>query len=279
MIGAHVDAGGLRWNVRQQGSGPDLVCIHGAGASLESWDALMPLLEDEFRITRMDLPGHADSEALPVGQFRLSVTAEVLAALCCEIDIERPLVLGHSAGGAIALHWAASGHWPQPGRLLAINPALLPFSGIAGVTFPTLAKLAAWTPFLDHAIASRARKTSEVARLIEGTGSRLTGPEMARYQGLMARPSHVRAVLEMMAGWRLDGLLSAWQRSGIELDVLVGDRDRAVPPERTREALAGCAEVVTEPHLGHLAHEEAPQVVAAWVRNVVGLEQEHERYG
>lgn len=279
MIDRNVNAGGLNWHVRQDGEGPDLVCIHGAGASLQSWDSLVPLLAQAFRVTRMDLPGHADSEAFSPGLYSLRRTATVVAELCAQLELESPVVLGHSAGGAIAMSWWLQAHTPRPGRLLAINPAVLPFSGVAGVMFPAMAKIAAMLPLLDSAIAARARKTSEVRRLIEGTGSVLRDSATARYQALMARPSHVRAVLEMMAGWRLDGLIDAWRANSLPLDVLLGANDRAVPPQKTQAELDGLANFLCLEGVGHLAHEETPDAVAAWIHEITGLNYEREQYG
>ncbi|MEL7311018.1 MAG: alpha/beta fold hydrolase BchO [Pseudomonadota bacterium] len=279
MIGKKINAAGLDWHVQQEGDGPDLVCIHGAGASLQSWDGLVPLLAEAFRVTRMDLPGHADTEAFPTGLFGLRRTARAVAALCETLEVESPVILGHSAGGAIAMSWWLQGQAPLPGRLLAINPALLPFSGVAGVMFPALAKIAAMLPLLDNAIASRARKTSEVQRLIEGTGSNLSSPDIARYQALMARPSHVRAVLEMMAGWRLDGLIDAWAANPLPLDILLGMKDRAVPPGKTAMEVGDLANYLRLAEVGHLAHEEAPAPVATWIREITGLNYEREHYG
>ena len=279
MIDRSVNAGGLNWQVRQEGDGPDLVCIHGAGASLHSWDSLTPLLSQAFRVTRMDLPGHANSEAFSPGLYSLRRTATVVAALCAQLELESPIVLGHSAGGAIAMSWWLQEHEPRPGRLLAINPALLPFSGVAGVMFPAMAKIAAMLPLLDSAIAARARKTSEVQRLIEGTGSVLRDVDTARCQALMARPSHVRAVLEMMAGWRLDGLIDAWCANPLPLDIQLGAKDRAVPPQKTQAELDGLASFLNLNGAGHLAHEEAPEAVATWIREITGFNYEREQYG
>ncbi|MEL6302204.1 MAG: alpha/beta fold hydrolase BchO [Pseudomonadota bacterium] len=279
MIETQINAADLNWHVRQDGDGPDLVCIHGAGASLESWDALVPLLETEFRVTRMDLPGHADSESFRPGLYSLRRTAQAVAALCHTLELEAPLVLGHSAGGAIGLKWSLDGHAPRPGRILAINPALLPFSGVAGLMFPAMARFAAMLPLLDGMIARRAERTTEVRRLLEGTGSQLHGPDVARYQALMARPSHVRAVIEMMAGWRLDGLIDEWRQTDGLLSIILGGRDRAVPPTKTAAALRDVADVTLIEDVGHLAHEERPHLVAEWLRAQTGLSDEQCSYG
>ena len=43
------------------GSGPALVLIHGWGMHIGIWDGLLPLLEPQVRVIRVDLPGHGRS--------------------------------------------------------------------------------------------------------------------------------------------------------------------------------------------------------------------------
>ncbi len=48
-------------HTQTSGDGPDLVLVHGWGLHGGIWECLLPLLEPEFRITRIDLPGHGRS--------------------------------------------------------------------------------------------------------------------------------------------------------------------------------------------------------------------------
>ncbi len=102
------DLGGgrtLAW--AQTGAGADLVALHGTLMTLdEMWLGPVPALARHFRVTAVDRPGHGLSrrrrylDASPWRQATL--IHDALAA----IGIERPVLLGHSYGGAVALAYA-----------------------------------------------------------------------------------------------------------------------------------------------------------------------------
>jgi magnesium chelatase accessory protein len=74
----------------------------------------------------------------------------------------------------------------------------------------------------------------------------------------------------MMAHWDLEPLRADLPRLTVPMTLLAGDLDRAVRPEEAAEiaALVPHAQVVALPGLGHLAHEEAPERVAAEILRV-----------
>ena len=43
------------------GSGPDLVLVHGWGMNAGVWSLLLPALQERFRVTVLELPGHGAS--------------------------------------------------------------------------------------------------------------------------------------------------------------------------------------------------------------------------
>jgi magnesium chelatase accessory protein len=64
-----VEAGGVRWHVQQAGQqGPQVLLIHGTGASGHTWRDLLLPLADNAQVWVVDLPGHAfSSQALGLG--------------------------------------------------------------------------------------------------------------------------------------------------------------------------------------------------------------------
>lgn len=260
-----IEAGGVHWQLRRQGHGPALLLLHGTGASLHSWQALAAELQSHHTLWSLDLPGHARSGPLPARRRSLPGMAAALGELLQALDLQPRAVLGHSAGAALMLQLALDGRLPGA-RLLGLNAALLPFDGWAGFLFPPLARLLALNPVVPWLAAWRAQDPAAVRRLIAATGSRLDEAGVAAYAALLRQPTHVAGVLAMMASWDLQGLQAALPRLQRPLHLLVADRDGTVPPAQA-ERLAARWPASVHLHrlhgLGHLAHEEAPDRVAA----------------
>lgn len=271
-----VEAGGLRWHVQDRGNGDTIVLLHGTSASLHSFGPLVERLAPRLRCISADLPGHGFTSPFEGGNYTLRRTAVAVGALIEAMDLAPVAIIGHSAGAAIALQWLLDRPAAMaPPRLVAINPALRPFGGVAGFAFPFMARLAASSGALPGMIARRATRRDEVEGLITATGSKVPPELLDCYQRLLQRPGHVRAVLEMMAGWQLDHLVRALRALDPVQHVILGGRDRAVPPARTMATLAGLSNTIVSrlPEFGHLVHEEAPQEVADLV--LQGLVQEN----
>jgi pimeloyl-ACP methyl ester carboxylesterase len=98
-----VKGGRIRYFVA--GSGPPLVLVHGLGGSATNWCELVPLLAEHRRLIVPDLPGHGGSDALPV-VASLGAFAERVAAVAAHEQALPAPVVGHSFGGAVALHLA-----------------------------------------------------------------------------------------------------------------------------------------------------------------------------
>ncbi len=276
-----VTAGGLRWRVRRGGEGPVLLLLHGTGASLESWQACADLLAAQFDVLMPDLPGHAGSGGWVDGQVSLARMAQSLAALLDTLRARPALVAGHSAGAAVMLQWALhplhsthaangahEGSHSALRGLLSVNGALQPLQGLAGLVFPPVARLLRHRPWLPLWVARHARDRHAVRRFVAATGSMLDDAGIARYQQLLLQPGHVAGALAMMAGWRVEALQSALGRLTLPLWLVTGAKDRTVPPAQARTLAARVpgTRLHELPGLGHLAHEEAPEAVAALVR-------------
>lgn len=89
-----------------EGSGPDIVLLHGITESRSSWDPLRAALEERGRVIAVDLRGHGQSEQ--TGSYGLGELAADVKAVCDEVGAERPTLVGHSLGGIVASAYAAS---------------------------------------------------------------------------------------------------------------------------------------------------------------------------
>lgn len=267
-----VHAGGLEWHVQEFGdpSHPVALLLHGTGAASHSWRAVAPLLARRWRVVVPDLPGHGFTTTLPSGQWSLPGVASALAALLRALHATPVLLVGHSAGGAIAARLALDARTPP--QVVGVNAALLPWDGPVSTLFAPLAKLLAATPLVPSLFAWRAGDRRVVERLIGNTGSRLDAEGVAAYARLVRAPGHVAGALSMMANWDLRPLRRDLPRLGKRLLLVTGAHDRTVPPEESRRIAAEVpgARYVEMPGLGHLAHEEAPAEFARIVEGFAG---------
>lgn len=91
---------------RWPGAGPPLVLIHGIGSTGASWDATIPALSQVVAPITLDLRGHGDSGKPEHGYLYDDYIGDLDGVLHA-LDNDRPLLMGHSLGGLIALWWAA----------------------------------------------------------------------------------------------------------------------------------------------------------------------------
>lgn len=268
-----VDAGGVRWHVRTAGAGPTLLLLHGSGSSAHSWrDAIEPLAE-HFTLIAPDLPGHGQSNPAHPNAFTMKGMALALSAMLRRMEAKPEMVVGHSAGAALAARMAIDG-LIAPKVIIGVNAALMPFSGALGSVYSAIAGLLAINPLVPRAIAWRAGSSGMVRRLLAETGSRIDARGAELYRNLAMDRRHVAATLRMMANWDLPALARDLPRLPVPFHHLVGAKDRTVPPERAFEAqkLMPVSQVTMLPGLGHLAHEEQPDLFCA---HVLALARRH----
>ncbi len=257
-----VDAGGIRWHVQQSGSGPPLLLVHGTAASTHSWRDLWPTLAQRFTVIAADLPGHAFTGTAANSRCSLRGMSQALAELLAALAIAPSYCIGHSAGAAILCRMALD-RLIAPRVIVGINGAFLPLGGAPGILFAPIAKLLAANALVPRLISWRGGDAAAVERVIAGTGSRLDRTGIELYARLVREPSHIAGALAMMGNWNLQNFERELAHLATPLHLLVGARDRAVPPAqalRIRERLPA-TEVTELAGLGHLAHEEAPQDV------------------
>jgi magnesium chelatase accessory protein len=271
-----VQAAGFNWHVQLFGETADLptvLLLHGTGASTHSWRGLIPLLTPHFKVLSLDLPGHAFSDMPPGGassqQMSLPGMAQAIGELLATLKVSPALIIGHSAGVAIAVRMVLDG-LAVPTQIIGINAALQPLGGLAGQVFSPVAKLMSALPFVPSLFAWQATQPSVLQRLVSSTGSKLDTEGMALYGQLVSNPGHAAGALGMMANWDLPQLALDLPRLAVPLSLIVGSNDHTVPPRQAARLRAlwpassasPVPPLTTLPNLGHLAHEERPDMVA-----------------
>src|SRR5258708_12730679 len=101
----------ISWGADRTGL-PDMLLLHGITSSAQSWVRVGPALADRYRVYALDMRGHGDSIKPSRGAYSLRHTADDALAFIEAIGLERPVLIGHSWGGATAIV-LASGAWSQ----------------------------------------------------------------------------------------------------------------------------------------------------------------------
>ena len=146
-----------------------------------------------------------------------------------------------------------------------------PLRGWNAALYLPLAKLLRLNPLAPRLVSSLVRADRRaVRRLLDATGSRVDAEMVDRYEQLMRQPEHITGTLRMLANWDLRALLPQLHRLGPRLTLVAGAADRTVAPQDAdwlQARVPGSAHI-NLPGLGHLAHEEAPDVIARVVVSV-----------
>jgi pimeloyl-ACP methyl ester carboxylesterase len=259
---------GLRWSFLEQGKPspdhPTLVMLHGLMGCAQTFAPLMESLGPNLHIVALDLPGSGRSERRSDIDPSLLVTAEQVARVLDALGIVRPVVLGHSHGGAVALSLAAR-YRDRVRSLMLLAPAhpyfeegdpLIRFYlSLPGRLFAyTLPWYPQWLQLLG-------------LRRMAGKYSSDTTEQLQPYRENLRIPGTIYHLLRLLKSWKKDftGLHKALRKPLATPSLIVwGDYDRAVPLQSApalRERLLH-SELVVLRGIGHRPAEETPAAVA-----------------
>jgi pimeloyl-ACP methyl ester carboxylesterase len=270
--GRFMEIGGNRLHYVDRGSGPPIVLVHGLAAQLRSF--ARPLVEDlarDHRVILVDRPGSGYSVRAPGASAGLNTQAEAIAGLIAALGLERPLLVGHSLGGAVSLAVALN-HPDSVGALALVTPLTqvqedVPevFRGLA-IASPALRRLVSWTLAVPIGIARG-----------EDTLRQVFHPEPVPAEfpveggGLLAgRPNNFyEASTDMVAiNDDLPGLVARYPTLRLPVSILYARQDNLLDyrmhGERTANEIPGAFMVVVEG--GHMLPFTQPERTALFVR-------------
>ncbi len=254
-----VDADGYRWHVQQLGTGPICLLLHGTGAATHSWRDVLPRLGNDCAVIAVDLPGHGFTRSNFSRKVTLPGMAASVGALLDTMEVVPDLIVGHSAGVAVAAQLMLDRRWSMP--LVGFTPALMPFPGLAARLFPSLAKILFTNPFVSVIFSRWAAARGETKKFLErSTGSHVDAAGELYYQRLFSKSGHCDGAIRMMANWRLEPLRDRLHSLAAPVLLLHAAKDSAIPKTAVLAAaslIPGC-ETRELAGLGHLAHEEDP---------------------
>ena len=247
-------------NAALAGAGPPIVLVHGLGGTWRYWYRTIDALQDRFRVVALDVPGFGRSDNLD--PFTIEGAGDILLAAWEAAGVERPLLVGHSMGGAIAASLAAR-RPSAVGRLVLVCAAgfrrlsarraafMLPISRVALRNLPwweerAVTRLPSRRFLFRYVVADPAALNPDDARML------LRGAAQGRQTA-----AATRAVLAADLRPAVRGL-------SMPLTVIWGERDAVVPAAdaATLAQLVPTAEVHVLETSGHMPMLEVPEAFA-----------------
>ncbi|HEY1944544.1 MAG TPA: alpha/beta hydrolase [Roseiarcus sp.] len=268
-----IDGGRIHY-VDAGGAAPAVVMIHGLGGNLLHFDyALASRLAGDFRLILVDRPGSGYSTRTAGADASLTAQAEAIAQLIRALGLTRPLVVGHSLGGAVSLALALD-HPDCVGALALIAPLthaqeLIPpiFRGLA--VHSSLARsIVAWT------LATPLGIRASPATLKHAFAPEAVTPDFpVRAGGLLGlRPSAFYAASSDLVAIndKLPDYMKRYPSLDIPLGVLFGRGDNLLDYRAHGEAMKACCPALDLELMdgGHMLPMTAPDRCAALIRRV-----------
>lgn len=117
----YIEIDGLNVHYKQEGSGPDLLLLHGTASSLHTWDGWVNELKNDFRITRLDLPAFGLTGANPAGNYSMNFYTAFLDEFINKLKLDTIYLAGNSLGGGIS--WSYTLNYPEKVKKLILLDA------------------------------------------------------------------------------------------------------------------------------------------------------------
>jgi pimeloyl-ACP methyl ester carboxylesterase len=273
--GQFVEVGGTRVHAWVTGSGPDVVLIHGAFGSLRDFTFdLTDRLSDRYRVIALDRPGlgytgrtgRAHARAFARTAESPAEQAALLAAAARALGADRPIVVGHSMGGIVAMAWALD---HDPAAVVMLAGVALPWPGDLGWLYQVNGTLlggglvapliSAWAP--RSRLTDAIRATFAPQPMPEAYADHIGTYMPLRLPAFRANARQVNTLRPHVVGMerRYPGLI-------LPIEILHGDADTTVPISVHSAPLSRIipsANLTILPGIGHMPHHADPDATVA----------------
>jgi pimeloyl-ACP methyl ester carboxylesterase len=102
-----------------KGKGKEIFCIHGLTANCRCWDLIASSLSPRHKVIAMDLRGRGLSDS-PSSGYSVKHHCRDILSVMDDLNLERPVLMGHSLGAFISLVFAAQ-HPKRVDRLILVD--------------------------------------------------------------------------------------------------------------------------------------------------------------
>jgi pimeloyl-ACP methyl ester carboxylesterase len=271
-LGNFIEIDGVRLHYLDRGRGPPIVLIHGLTGQLRNFThSLVDLLADEFRVIAIDRPGSGYSRRPRGASAGLIAQGDLIAKFIGAMGLERPLVVGWSLGGAIALAIALDHPECASGFALVAplthpqDEAPTPFRGLV-IQSNWRRRLIAWT----IATPATIRRGQETLAIVFGPDK--PPPDFGTKGGglLGLRPKNFIGASEDVIGVALDlpKMVERYSSLTAPITILFGKDDGILSPEANGAAMQKKVPGLSLELIpgGHMLPVTAPKATAEFIK-------------
>jgi pimeloyl-ACP methyl ester carboxylesterase len=277
-----IEIKGLTVHVKTMGQGePVFVLLHGFGASLFSWHAVMEPLSRYGTVIAYDRPafGLTERPMTWTGQNPYSPQASVnlLLGVLDHYNVQKAILVGNSAGGTVSMQFTLQ-HPERVQALILVDPAV--YEGGGG---PSWLRPLYKTPQMNHLgpliVRSIQKSGLDLIKMAWYDPSKITQETWDGYTRPLRSDNWDRALWYFTAAGQPSGLPERLNEFTLPVQVISGDTDKIVPTENSVRLAGGLpnANLVIIPQAGHVPHEEQPtlfmQVVDEFLLQVLPIGQ------
>jgi len=273
--GKFVDVEGNRIHYVESGEGKPILFIHGLGAQFHQFrHPLFSRLDKEFRLVALDRPGSGYSVRARGAGAGISEQARLIVRFMEKLGIERPLLVGHSLGGIIALAIAIE----HPDKVAGLA-LLSPYTRYQKEVQPVFAQLdikqplRRWVIAQTFAIPTALKTAPQVLDFVFGPQAMPADYPTAGGGMSGLRPSHFYATSSDLVASGLDmpRLEGRYGEIGVPVGIMCGTADRVLPHEANgvamKDRIAGLELELLE-GIGHMPQFAATDAVVAFIRRM-----------
>jgi pimeloyl-ACP methyl ester carboxylesterase len=273
--GKFIDVDGNRIHYVEAGQGPPILFIHGLGAQLHQFrHTLFDRLKGDYHLVALDRPGSGYSVRARGSSAGISEQARVIVGFMEKLGLERPLVVGHSFGGIVALALAIE----HPDRLsgLALLSPYTRYSDKNAAEFEPLVIAQPWRRWLvaqTIAIPNALKTAPQVLDFLFGPQTMPADYPIGGGGMLGLRSSHFYATSSdlMASGLDMPRLAQRYSEIKLPVGILFGTADRVLPHKphgiAMKDKVPGLELELVE-GVGHMLHFVAAEQVVAFIRRM-----------
>ena len=277
-----IEVDSIQVHYKIAGSGePVLVLLHGFGSSTYTWHKVMDSLAAQgtviafdrpaFGLTERPMPGEWSGENPYSDAFQMQLTIGVMDAL----SMEKAVLVGHSAGGSIALQTALA--YPERvSGLVLVDAAIGEGSGMSGITrwLANTPQMKHLGPYLARSLAGKEGDAFLEASWYDFT--KFTVEDKAAYRKPLQVANWDVALWEYSQVNREFNLNGKLGEIRIPVLIISGEDDRIIPLEEGQRMAAEFpeAQLVTLAACGHVPQEECPEMFLPPVLEYIGRIQQ-----